>query len=192
MRDPIAQFSTWFDEAKACKAIADASAMSLATVGADGQPSLRMVLLKGYDERGFVFYTNMESRKSKELAVNPKAALCFHWAPIHKQLRIEGVAERVDDAEADAYFATRPRESQLGAWASNQSESLASHDALLQSFKQVETQYAGKDIPRPPHWSGWRIAPQKIEFWQQGDFRLHKRILYTHACGAWARTILNP
>lgn len=192
MTDPIAQFSDWFAQAKSCAAIPDATAMSLATVDAAGKPSLRIVLLKSHDARGFVFYTNMESRKSRELLANPQAALCFHWAPLARQVRIEGNVERVDDVEADAYFASRPRESQIGAWASRQSALLTRRDELLDAINRMEKKYAGRDVLRPPHWSGWRVVPQRIEFWQQGDFRLHEREVYEKNRDGWVISRLYP
>lgn len=190
--NPFSQFSEWLEAAKARKDIAEPTAMSLATVSADGQPSLRIVLLKAHDERGFVFYTNLQSRKSRELFANPKAALCFHWMPLERQVRIEGRVELVSDAEADAYFASRPRESQLGAWGSKQSEPLTNLSVLFQEIKNAEAEYDGRDVPRPPHWSGWRVVPQKIEFWQQGDFRLHDRQLYVKNGDGWVVTGLYP
>lgn len=192
MNDPIARFSLWFDEAKACEQIADATAMSLATVGKEGKPSSRIVLLKAHDERGFVFYTNMESRKSRELLENPHAALCFHWAALERQVRIEGKAERVGDEEADAYFDTRPRESKIGAWASKQSEALSSRDEFMEALRDVTQRYEGRDVPRPPHWSGWRVVPRNIEFWEQGEFRLHIRNLWFRDGDHWRTQRLYP
>jgi len=192
MTNPIPQFTEWLNDAKARKDIAEPTAMSLATVSTDGQPSVRIVLLKDHDERGFVFYTNMKSHKSRDLAENPKAALCFHWMPLERQVRIEGRAERASDGEADAYFATRPRESQLGAWASKQSEPLINAARLLQEIKNAEGLYDGRPVPRPPFWSGWRIVPQKIEFWQQGNFRLHDRQLYVRDGDGWKVAQLYP
>jgi pyridoxamine 5'-phosphate oxidase len=192
MTNPISQFSEWLADAKARKDILEPTAMSLATVGEGGQPSVRIVLLKAHDERGFVFYTNLTSRKSRELIANPKASLCFYWGPLERQVRIEGVAEPVSDVEADAYFASRPLESQLGAWVSKQSEPLESFSELLQQIKDAEGLYDGRPVPRPPHWSGWRIVPDKIEFWQQGAFRIHDRKLYGRDGDAWSATGLYP
>ena len=189
---PFSQFSSWLDEAKSCKAIAEPTAMTLATVGFDGQPSARIVLLKEFDQRGFVFYTNMESRKSRELGENPKAALCFYWMALSKQVRIEGYVERVDDAAADEYFATRPRMSQVGAWASLQSQALESREQLMERVREVEAQYEGKTIPRPPHWSGWRLVAQRIEFWQQADYRLHDREVFVRSGQDWVKEKLYP
>jgi pyridoxamine 5'-phosphate oxidase len=166
--------------------------MSLATVGADGAPSVRIVLLKGVDERGFVFYTNLRSRKGRELVAVPKAALCFYWAPLDVQIRIEGSVEAVSDEEADAYFASRARESQIGAWASAQSESLASMDELRERVAEVERRFAGQPVPRPPHWSGRRVRPQRIEFWHAGAFRLHERRVFEREGDGWTMRLLFP
>jgi len=190
--DPILIFSEWFEEAKACKDIPDASAMTLATADKSGQPSVRVVLLKGHDERGFVFYTNFESRKASELKNNPRAALCFHWAPIMKQVRVEGIVEQVSDAEANAYFKSRPRESQLGAWASKQSAPLADMAILQAAISEVEARYSGMDVPRPPFWSGYRVMPGQIEFWKQGDHRIHERSLFVKSAGGWLESGLYP
>ena len=192
MSDPFSQFSEWLEAAKACKDIAEPTAMTLATCNAKGQPSLRVVLLKSFDERGFVFYTNTLSHKGRDLSDNAKAALGFYWMPIERQVRIEGVTGRVSDAEADAYFATRLRESQIGAWASQQSEPLASTQVLQQAVKEVEARFAGKDIPRPPHWSGYRVLPSRIEFWQQAPHRLHDRELFEKCGDAWVSGKLFP
>jgi pyridoxamine 5'-phosphate oxidase len=189
---PTEKFLRWLEEAKAHPAIADATAMSLATAGRGGTPSSRIVLLKHVDARGFTFFTSLLGRKSEQLAENPQAALCFHWAPLERQVRIEGGAEPVSDAEADAYFASRPRESQIGAWASQQSQPLASREALLERFRHFEALHAGKTVPRPPYWTGWRVLPQRIEFWQSGPHRLHTRELYTREGYGWALTLLNP
>ena len=166
--------------------------MSLSTVGADGQPSARMVLLKGVDQRGFVFYTNFESRKGRELLANPRAALCFHWQPLELQVRIEGSAERIPDEEADAYFATRPRVSQLGAWASHQSATLSSDEELDARVREIEERFAGHEVPRPPHWSGFRVMPVSIEFWRHRAFRLHERRLFERVDGEWRMRLLYP
>lgn len=189
--DPVKKFSEWFEAARGCKDIADATAISLATAEG-GKPSVRVVLLKDFDADGFVFYTNMQSRKGHELSSNPQAALCFYWAPLGRQIRIEGRVEQVSAAEADAYFASRPRESQLGAWASKQSEVLSSRAELEAAFAAEERKYAGRDVPRPPHWSGWRVVPERIEFWQQGSHRLHERELFIRDSGGWRVTRLYP
>ena len=184
-------FQLWFAAAKAHPAIPDATAMTLATC-AENKPSLRVVLLKEADERGFTFYTNMQSRKGDELHQNPQAALCFYWEPLGKQVRIEGSVAPVDDVEADAYFQSRPRESQIGAWASQQSRALESRAALMQRFEEISKQYEGKPVPRPPHWSGWRLVPGRMEFWQAGAHRLHDREVFTREAGTWSVRRLYP
>lgn len=178
-KNPIEQFSQWLEEAKKNPAITEPTAMSLATATKDGAPSLRIVLLKGLDERGFVFYTNLESRKSHEMKHNPKAAACFYWMALEKQVRIEGKIETVSDGEADKYFASRARDSQIGAWASRQSHVLINRKVLLKEISEKKEEFEGAPVPRPHFWSGWRIIPERIEFWQQGDFRLHEREVFT-------------
>lgn len=192
MQNPIDLFSDWFAAAKACADISDPTVMTLATATRNGIPSTRVVLLKGHDTNGFVFYTNFTSRKSHELKTNPHASLCFYWAPLHRQVRIDGAVHPVNEQEADAYFATRDRGKQVGAWASLQSQPLAAHVDLEQRIAAIEQQYEGKPIPRPPHWSGWCVVPHSIEFWQQGDFRLHQRDLYTRHSHGWHHTLLYP
>jgi pyridoxamine 5'-phosphate oxidase len=187
---PIEQFARWFAEAAAREP--EANAMTVATVAADGAPSARMILLKGVDDRGFVFYTNLDSRKGGELGANPHVALCFHWKSLGRQVRVEGTVERVNDAEADAYFATRPRESQLGAWASDQSRPLESRARLEERVADEEKRFAGGPIPRPPHWSGYRVLPSRIEFWESRPFRLHDRLVYVRDGGSWRSERLYP
>lgn len=165
---------------------------TLATVGTDGRPSSRVVLLKDAGEEGFVFYTNLESRKSRELRHNPQASLCFWWPVLEEQVRIEGHVEPVDDAKADAYWKTRPRGSQIGAWASRQSEPLLSHGNLAVEFERLQLEYKGKSIPRPPFWSGFRLVPDRIEFWTGREDRLHLRELYTPTPTGWQKTLLSP
>lgn len=189
--DPFALFRAWLAEAEASEPDV-ANAMAVATVGSDGVPSARILLLKGLDERGFVFYSNVESRKGRELTANAVAALCFHWKSTRRQVRVEGPVERVSDAEADAYFASRPRGSQIGAWASRQSEPLDSRSALEARVAAVEAQHAGHDVPRPPFWSGWRLVPTRIEFWRDGAFRLHDRIAYGRVGDTWTTERLFP
>lgn len=191
---PLQLFANWFSEAKACAEIADASAMALATADAAGRPSVRMVLLKHFDERGFVFYTNLESQKSRDLAENPRAALCFHWAALGRQVRVEGAVAPVEAAEADEYFATRPRLSQLGAWASRQSQPLANRYALETAVAWAAARYGAGAVPRPPHWSGFRVAVERIEFWREGAFRHHERSVYVRAepGGEWVQEWIFP
>jgi len=191
--DPIAAFDGWLQEAAASEPN-DPNAMSLATVDADGMPNARMVLLKGHDARGFVFYTNLESQKGGELADNAQAALCFHWKSLHRQVRVQGPISAVSDAEADAYFNSRGRQSRIGAWASQQSRRLANRAELEAAFAKIDAQYPDEDIPRPPHWSGRRITPLRIEFWQDGDHRLHDRLVFKRASAdaAWETERLYP
>ena len=189
--DPITRFIEWFEKAKASEPNLP-NAVSLATVGADGQPSLRMVLLKDVDHRGFVFYTNLESRKGVELAANPRAALLFHWKSLKRQVRIEGPAEAVSDAEADAYFATRDRGAQLGAWASDQSRPMAGRFDLEKRVAKFTAQFGVGTVQRPPFWSGFRRAPNRIEFWNEGKFRLHEREQFIRDGARWRVERLFP
>ena len=189
IRDLIGRFKGEME--RAVKAgVYEPTAVSLATVG--GRPSVRIVLLKEADERGFVVYTNLESRKGVELATNAWAALCFWWGPISTQVRVEGRVETVTPAEADAYFAVRPRAKQLSAWASNQSRTLGSRDELLNRVAKLEAQYRGKNIPRPPYWTGIRVVPDRIEFWHGHEDRLHERFEYRLEHGRWIERILSP
>ena len=185
------RFDSWFAEASA-KEINDPHAMTLATVGANGRPSARIVLLKGHDENGFVFYTNTQSRKGDDLAAYPHAALLFHWKSLLRQVRIEGDVKLVTPEEADAYYATRPRLSRIGAWASDQSRPLPSRAVLEERVEEYEAKYPGDYIPRPPHWSGYRLVPRYFEFWQDMPFRLHDRTTYTRQDGGWAVGKLFP
>ena len=192
--EPFALFNEWLDEAKNSEPN-DHSAVALATVDPTGLPNVRIVLLKGHDGRGFVFYTNFESTKGHELLTSMKAAMGFHWKSLRRQIRIRGPLEQVSDEEADAYYNSRHPQSRLGAWASDQSRPLASRDELVEKLRQAEAKYGNKDIPRPPHWSGLRIVPESIEFWKDGEFRLHDRIVFTRdaeAATGWSKQRLNP
>ncbi len=191
--DPFSLFTEWLAQAEASE-INDANAMSLATVDADGLPNVRVVLLKGFDERGFVFYTNLESAKGQELRHHSKAALGFHWKSLRRQVRVRGTVAPVTSDEADAYYATRPRGSRIGAWASQQSRPLESRRALEDAVRAFEARFEGREPPRPPHWSGFRLSPIEIEFWQDGAFRLHDRIVFRRegANRPWTKTRLHP
>ncbi|WP_435104695.1 pyridoxamine 5'-phosphate oxidase [Arhodomonas sp. AD133] len=188
----LSRFNAWFEQAEAHEAIAEPTAMTLATARADGRPSARIVLLKGVDERGFVFYTNTDSRKGHQLGENPHAALVFFWQPLQAQVLVEGEVAAVSDAEADAYFASRPRLSQIGAWASEQSRPLASREALEARVAEAEERFAGQVIPRPSNWGGYRVVPDMIEFWSGRDGRLHERDRFWFEDGHWHYTLLNP
>lgn len=190
-RDPIALFEDWAVQARATE-INDSHAMALATVDEAGMPDVRMVLLKGLDERGFVFYTNAESTKGEQLIGQGKAALCFHWKSQRRQVRIRGEVERVTEAESDAYFASRARGSQIGAWASQQSRPVDSRDTLKAATKEIEAKYEGRAVPRPPRWYGWRVKPETIEFWQNGAYRLHDRIVFSRTAKGWETSRLFP
>ncbi len=189
--DPFALFAAWLDEAGRCEPN-DPNAMTVATASPAGKPSARILLLKGFDARGFVFYTNLASRKGTELAANPAAALLFHWKTLQRQVRIEGGVAAVDPAEADAYFASRPRLSRLGAWASDQSRPLAQRETFEQRLAEAEARYPGEQVPRPPHWSGYRLAPEWFEFWQDRAYRLHDRITFAPEGAGWRRGRLYP
>ena len=189
--DPLELFRRWFLEAE--QAIPkDPNAMALATVDDDGRPAVRIVLLKGFDARGFVFYTNLESRKGRELLAHPGAALCFYWPVLDRQVRVEGSVSLVDDLEADAYFATRARLSQVGAWASQQSRPLASREELEARVVEIEQRYAHGPVPRPPHWSGFRLRPARIEFWHARANRLHERQVFSRHDSGWSHERLYP
>ena len=189
--DPFALFETWFADAKASEPN-DADAMALATADGDGRPSMRMVLLKGHDQRGFVFYTNLDSHKGGELAANPHAALLFHWKSLRRQVRIEGPVSAVSDEEADAYFATRGRDSRLGAWASDQSRPLPDRATFEARVTEMRERFGGGDIPRPPRWSGFRVTPLRIEYWSDRSARLHERRLFERAGSGWSEGLLYP
>ena len=197
-QDPFALFETWFRDAGVAE-LNDPNAMALATVDGDGMPNVRMVLLKGLDDqaapnRGFVFYTNFEGTKGRELLAHPKAALVFHWKSLQRQVRVRGGVTVVSDEEANAYYASRPRLSRIGAWASDQSRPLEGRFALEAAVAKFTAKYAAGDIPRPPHWSGFRITPLEIEFWRNGAFRLHDRLVFKRSAGLekWSKTRLFP
>ncbi len=189
--DPHALFDSWFAEAAALEPN-DHNAMALATADGEGRPSVRMVLLKGHDPRGFVFFTNLDSRKGGELADNPRAALLFHWKSLRRQVRIEGGVEPVSAGEADAYFATRSRDSQLGAWASEQSRPLDSRRTFEMRYEEMRTRFGGGDVPRPPRWSGFWLVPDRIEFWTDRAHRLHERRLFVRSGDGWSEGLLYP
>ncbi|NEV79032.1 pyridoxamine 5'-phosphate oxidase [Rhodopseudomonas sp. BR0C11] len=191
--NPFALFAEWLAEANKSEPN-DPNAMALATVDPDGLPDVRMVLMKGYDEHGFVFYSHIASQKGRELAANPKAALLFHWKSLRRQIRIRGTVTPVTDTEADAYFATRPKQAQIGAWASKQSQPLESRFAFEQAIAKVAARHLVGDVPRPPGWSGWRITPSRIEFWHDRPFRLHDRIEFRRDTPdhPWIKTRLYP
>jgi pyridoxamine 5'-phosphate oxidase len=190
-QDPIRQFTQWFDEA-ANSQILDVNAMTLATVSADGEPAARIVLLKGFDENGFVFYTNYESAKGQALAAHPRASLLFFWRELERQVRITGSITKVSRGESEEYFHSRPFESQIGAWASAQSTTLPSRVPLEERYAELAAKYAGKAVPLPPFWGGYRVAPERMEFWQGRKSRLHDRLLYTRNGETWARSRLSP
>jgi len=189
--DPLMLFNDWYAQARASEPN-DPNAVALATADATGRVAVRMVLLKGHGPDGFIFYTNQQSRKAGDLASNAQAALLFHWKSLRRQIRIEGPVTRVTAAEADAYFATRGRDSQLGAWASDQSRPLDSRATFEARFEAIKARFEGGDVPRPPHWSGYRVSPLTIEFWQDRAHRLHERRVFTRAGGGWTEGMLYP
>ena len=191
MTDPFFLFDNWYAEARTTE-INDSNAMTIATADASGQPSARMVLLKGHGPDGFIFYTNQQSRKAGDIGENPKAAILFHWKSLRRQIRIEGSLSSVPDEAADAYFATRGRDSQLGAWASDQSRPLDSRATFEARFAEMTQRFAGQDVPRPPHWSGYRLAPVHFEFWQDQAHRLHERRIFTRCGDTWTEGLLYP
>ena len=189
--DPFHLFDEWLAEARASEPN-DPEAMALATADTEGQPSVRMVLLKGHSPNGFLFYTNEHSAKGEQLAANPSAALLFHWKSLRRQVRVEGSVERVGAEQADAYFATRARDSQLGAWASDQSRPLDRRETFENRFEEVARRFEGRAVPRPPHWGGYRVIPERIEFWTDRPHRLHERRLFTREGGDWREGLLYP
>jgi pyridoxamine 5'-phosphate oxidase len=191
MTDPLALFDEWLAEARASEPN-DPEAMALATATKDGRPSVRIVLLKGHGRDGFLFYTNQLSRKGAELAENPRAALLFHWKSLRRQVRVEGPVGILSAAEADAYFASRSRDSQLGAWASDQSRPLETRALFEQRYEEMRDKFEGGDVPRPPHWGGYRVTPETIEFWTDRPHRLHERRLFTHTPDGWRQGLLYP
>ena len=189
--DPVEQFRRWFDEALEAD-LHEPNAMTVATAAPDGRPSARVVLLKVFDERGFVFYTNYEGRKGRELEENPRAALLFYWGELERQVRIEGTVSRTSEGESDAYYASRPRGSRLGAWASEQSRAVEGREVLEGRARDLEVEYEGREVPRPAFWGGYRVEPEVVEFWQGRESRLHDRISYRRGDGGWEIERLQP
>lgn len=192
LNEPFKKFSTWFEKACETKEIIEPTAMCLATVDQTGAPSARMILLKKFDERGFCFFTNLTSRKGKELAQNSNVALCFYWGILGRQIRIEGAVEKVTIQEADDYFASRRRGSQIGAWASKQSHELGDWSEFEERIKKVSADFEGQEIPRPPFWSGFRVIPKRIEFWEEGEFRIHHREVFEREVDGWVVKKIYP
>tara|TARA_Y100000590_G_scaffold167878_1_gene192042 strand:- start:245 stop:868 length:624 start_codon:yes stop_codon:yes gene_type:complete len=190
--DPLELFKIWMSEAEK-KEINDPNALSLATTNTQNEPSVRMILLKGFNKNGFVFYTNLNSPKSRDLKNNPKAAMCFHWKSLQRQVRISGLISRVDDKEADTYFNSRPYESRIGAWASDQSKPMNKKTEILNKIEDFKKKYKNeKDVPRPKHWSGWCLKPSSIEFWLGDEYRIHERLRYNKISNLWKKEILYP
>lgn len=192
LQEPFKKFSTWIDKAVATKEIVEPTAMCLSTVAEGGLPSSRMILLKKFDERGFCFFTNLTSRKGKELNSNKNVALCFYWGALGFQVRIEGVVEKVSIEEADEYFSSRRRGSQVGAWASKQSHEMQEWSEFEERIKTISADFAGQEIPRPPFWSGFRVIPKRIEFWEEGEFRIHRREVYERNLEGWIVKKIYP
>ncbi|HEX6710528.1 MAG TPA: pyridoxamine 5'-phosphate oxidase [Rubrobacter sp.] len=189
--DPVVQFHKWFEKVIEAD-LHEPNAMTLATASGEGKPSARVVLLKGYDERGFVFYTNYEGRKARELEANPTCALLFYWGELERQVRVEGRARRISGEESDAYFLSRPRGSRIGAWASEQSRPVEDRSVLEERVRKLEAEYDGREIPRPPFWGGYRVEPEVIEFWQGRENRMHDRLVYRRSGGGWKIERLQP
>ena len=191
--DPIDYFKLWYEQAEHHPHIEEANAVNLATASAQGLPSSRMVLLKHFDENGFVFYTNLDSRKGRQLSANPHAAMCFYWEPLARQIRIEGRIAPVADDQADEYFASRPFKSKIGAWASKQSQPLKDQATLLKEVTKMAVKYTAQSVPRPSFWSGFQLLPNRMEFWQRGEYRLHQRVCYSrNSLSQWQKQLLYP
>ena len=190
-QNPIVLFKKWFAVAEKSE-INDPNALSLATSSSDGMPSVRMVLLKGLSEKGFVFYTNFNSKKGSDLKFNKKASMCFHWKSLRRQVRVIGFVEKVTDKEADEYYNSRPYKNKIGAWASSQSQTLAKREDFIKKINEYEKKYPSDNVPRPPHWSGWRLLPSEIEFWLDGEGRIHERLNYVKENGEWKKGLLYP
>ena len=189
--NPINLFKKWFSKAKETE-INDPNAVAIATSDNNNQPSVRMVLLKGLSDKGFVFYTNFNSKKSNDLKLNKKASMCFHWKSLRRQVRVSGSVEKVADSEADDYYNSRPYKNKIGAWASSQSETLKNRQEFLEKVKNFENKYPSNNVPRPPYWSGWRLIPAQIEFWLDGEGRIHERLNYVQRNNEWKKELLYP